>query len=97
MKGLTGILRPNGVFVECSYGNHGLASSKIPQTEEEKCVYLSSSKETQKNDKASIVYFNETITQKQFAWFLMNFNELDKKQQEFALDHFLENKLLNKK
>ena len=54
MKGLTGILRPNGEFLECDYSNHGLIAQDIPVEEEMECIYFSGSDDGE----SSVLYFN---------------------------------------
>ena len=76
--GISGILRPNGIFVPCSYKNHGEAASEIPENEGEFCIYLSSGLETLNKDEVSIIYFNEKITKSQLNWFLKNYFKIDK-------------------
>lgn len=85
--GISGILRPNGIFVSCSYKNHGEAAAKIPETEGEFCIYLSSGMETLCNEKISIIYFNEKIYKKQLYWLLRNFFKLDKLQRKQFLEY----------
>lgn len=85
--GISGILRPNGIFVPCSYKNHGEAASKIPEKEGEFCIYLSSGMETLNNENASIIYFNEKIYKKQLYWLFKNFFKLDKVQRKQFLKY----------
>lgn len=89
MAGLSGILRPNGIFVQCSYKNHGEAASKIPAEESDDCIYISSGEETKHSDAASIIYFNDTLTPAQAKWFLKNYTKLDKRQQELVKNYAL--------
>ena len=70
-KGITGILRPNGEFLMCSYGNHCVIATKIPKEEENDCIYFSS------DDNYSVIYFNENLTTKQFQWLVNNIDLLD--------------------
>lgn len=79
-KGITGVLRPNGQLLECSYGNHGVIAENIPIEEEMDCIYLSSSVESDNTDEMSILYFNNEISKEQLKWFFDNINRLDKKQ-----------------
>lgn len=92
MGGLSGILRPNGIFVPCSYKNHGEAASKIPEEESDECIYISSGQETKHCDDASIIYFNDTITASQVKWFFMNYNKLDKKQKQQVKEYVFKKK-----
>lgn len=89
MAGLSGILRPNGEFVPCSYKNHGEAASSIPMEESDDCIYISSGEETKHSDEASIIYFNDKLTSAQAKWFLKNFMKLDKKQREIVKNYVL--------
>lgn len=91
-KGLTGVLRPNGVFLSCTYGNHGVIAENIPIEEEMDCIYLSSSMETNLNDEQSLLYFNDEITKEQLMWFFKNINNLDDKQYSLWIS-FIKNKL----
>lgn len=92
MAGLSGILRPNGIFVPCSYKNHGEAASKIPEDESDECIYISSGQETKHSDEASIIYFNDKLTSSQAKWFLMNYNKLDKRQKEQVKEYIFKKK-----
>lgn len=76
MKGLTGILRPNGEFLECDYSNHGLIAQDIPVEEEMECIYFSGSDDGE----SSVLYFNKSITNQQLEWFMKNIYDLDKSQ-----------------
>lgn len=89
--GISGILRPNGVFVPCSYGNHGEAASEIPKKEEEFCIYLSSGMETLNDETVSIIYFNKIIYKKQIYWFIKNYFKLDKTQRKQLLKYISNN------
>lgn len=75
-NGLTGILRPTGEFISCSYGNHGTIAVTIPTEEELDCIYFSASD----NNKESILYLNENITKNQMKWFIGNLDNLDTNQ-----------------
>lgn len=79
-KGITGVLRPNGKLLSCTYGNHGVIAESIPLEEEMDCIYLSSSIETNNSDEMSLLYFNENITKEQLEWFIKNIDKLDNKQ-----------------
>lgn len=85
--GISGILRPNGNFISCSYGNHGNAASEIPKNESEYCIYLSSGMETLNDENVSIIYFNDKISKKQLKWFFKNFFKLDKTQKKQFLKY----------
>lgn len=78
--GLTGVLRPTGEFLACSYGNHGVIAKNIPQEEEMDCIYFSSSSENNGTDNYSIIYFNTEITKDQLTWIINNISKLDKAQ-----------------
>ena len=93
--GISGILRPNGIFVSCSYGNHGMASSEIPEKESEYCIYLSSGMETKNSDKESIIYFTEKMTKEQKKWFLRNYFKLDKVQRKYLWSYIYGNSYKN--
>ena len=77
MKGITGILRPNGEFISCDYGNHCVIAKNIPTKEEELCIYFSSSIKSIGTDKNSIIYFSNNITQEQLLWIIRNISKLD--------------------
>lgn len=81
-NGLTGILRPNGEFLECKCSEHYVIAKKIPKEEEEECIYLSSSE----ND--SLIYFSKTVTKAQEEWIRNNMDKFDDKQFEILLDYF---------
>lgn len=91
MKGVSGILRPDGVFISCSYGNHGQAASEITEEDMEISIYLSSGIETTETDESSIIYFNGEMTKEQKKWFFDNYDSLDKTQKKYFLD-FLQDK-----
>ena len=76
--GVIGILRANGEFIECNYGNHGVIAKAIPNEESETAIYFNSSKDLQQ----SILYLNNTITIEQLMWFEKNIDKLDKIQLE---------------
>lgn len=90
MYGITGILRPNGKFVDCNYGNHCAIAIEIPEEEGEFCIYLSSSYESLNNYDNSTIYFSETVTKAQLKWLMMNIDKLDKKQYEIWLKYINE-------
>lgn len=90
--GVSGILRPNGVFVPCSYKNHGEAASKIPPEEGEYCIYLSSGMETLNSQEASIIYFNDVIYKQQVQWFRKHFLELDNVQKKQFMEYMISKK-----
>lgn len=75
-NGLTGILRPTGEFIPCNYGNHGVISVTIPTEEELDCIYFSGSY----NNRESILYLNENLTNQQIKWFIENIDYLDETQ-----------------
>lgn len=91
MKGVTGILRPNGEFLSCDYSNHGIIASEIPIEEEMACIYFSGSEDGEN----SILYFNETITIHQLEWFFKNIYMLDKSQYSLWVS-FINNKIKSK-
>lgn len=88
MIGVTGVLRPNGEFISCSYGNHGEATKNIPPEEEEQCVYISSGMETKKSDQASVVYYPDEITPYQEQWLIIHFMQLDMVQRKQVMEFF---------
>ena len=90
--GISGILRPNGIFIPCSYKNHGEAASQIPEKESEYCIYLSSGMETLNKHEASINYFKEKIYKPQLYWLIKNFFKLDKVQRKLFINYLLESK-----
>lgn len=85
--GISGILRPNGKFISCSYGDHGKASSEIPEKEADCCIYLSSGMETLNDENVSIIYFNDKISKNQLHWFFKNFFKLDNTQKKQFLKY----------
>lgn len=80
MSGVTGILRPNGEFIDCEYGNHCVIAITIPKEEDELCIYFSSSIKSLGDDNNSIIYFSDTVTKEQLLWIMKNIEKLDKKQ-----------------
>lgn len=92
MVGLSGILRPNGIFIPCSYKKHGEAASNIPEEESDNCIYISSGQETKHSDDVSIIYFNDTITAQQTNWLFMNYSKLDEKQKKQFKEYIYKNK-----
>lgn len=88
MIGLSGVLRPSGEFIPCSYGNHGEATKNIPEEEEELCIYISSGMETKNNDEPSIVYFVDNITPQQEQWLIFNLMKLDMIQRKQVMEYF---------
>ena len=90
--GVSGILRPNGVFIPCSYGNHGLAAGMIPEKETEFCIYLSSGIEAGLDESSSLIYFNEKITRQQLQWLFIHYFKLDKTQRKALYKYIIHNK-----
>lgn len=80
MIGITGILRPNGIFVSCDYGSHCTIAVDIPKDEDDYCIYFSSSMKITGNAEKSIIYFCNEITINQLIWIIKNNNKFDKKQ-----------------
>ena len=95
MKGFTGILRPNGIFVSCDYGNHCTIAIDIPQEEEISCIYFSSSIKSMGNDNNSVIYFCEEVTKNQLLWIMENIDGLDDKQYEIWIDYIKKRSLIN--
>lgn len=87
-KGITGILRPNGEFLSCNYGNHGLIATTIPQEEEMSCIYFSSS------NIDSLLYLNDEITKEQLKWVIHHINEFDEEQCKIWKD-YMHNKIFS--
>lgn len=83
-KGLTGILRPNGEFIECEYEKHYYVALKIPKEEELSCIYFSSNVYDIKD---SLLFFSEDITKEQLKWFITNLDKLDKTQYEKWIEY----------
>lgn len=83
-SGLTGILRPNGIFVECDYGNHCEIAEKIDKSEEMDCIYFSSNLY---DIKSSLLYLNEDITNKQLMFFIKNIKSLDETQYKLWVEY----------
>ena len=76
-KGITGILRPNGTFVYCSYGKHCVISQSIPEEEGDLCAFFSSSMKADKNTRNSCVYLPTHLTRGQQRWIKSNYKYLD--------------------
>ena len=92
-KGLTGILRPNGEFLKCSYGNHGVIAKKIPVEEEMTCIYFSG----KHNRTNSLLYLNDEITIAQLKWIMKNIDSLDENQYNIWKQYISNNKYNIKK
>ena len=90
IKGLSGILRPNGTFVPCDYNNHGEAAAEIPIEEQEYCIYLSSG-ETKNDEGLSVIYYTEKPTRAQMLWLSNHYNELDLKQKYHYDEYIMKN------
>ena len=91
MSGITGILRPNGEFVSCNYGNHCTIAIDIPEEEGEFCIYLSSSFDSSLNSyENSTIYFPTTVTKAQLLWLMKNIDTLDVKQYEVWIKYINE-------
>lgn len=83
-KGLTGILRPNGEFLKCDYGNHCFIAKTIPKEEEMDCIYFSSNVE---NIKSSLLFFNKNPTKEQYLFIVKNLNNFDETQYCLWVDY----------
>ena len=95
-KGLTGILRPNGEFISCNYGNHGKITVNIPQEEEFLCIYFSGTEDNNTNKEfKSMLYLNDYITPKQLSWIAKNIDKLDETQYKIWIE-YIENSVLGK-
>lgn len=86
INGLTGLLRPNGVFLECSYGNHCVIAETIPIEEEMNCIYFSSNE----NVESSLLFFCDNPTKKQYQFIIQNLDKLDTTQYNLWIKYIKE-------
>lgn len=81
-EGISGLLKGNGEFIECEYGNHYSILNSMEYTEREKCITFSSSIKIWNNDNNSAIGWNREIgiTKHQYNWIIKNKDTFDNMQ-----------------
>lgn len=92
--GVSGILRPNGEFLKCNFGEHYTIADKIPQAEEYSCVVFSSRTLDEKGiDSAVYVDITVGVTHEQYEWIVSHKDDFDNVQLECFIGKILEGKI----
>ena len=79
-KGITGVLLPDGKFLDCTYKEHGVILKNLSPYQEKNSVYFSSA--NLNTDSESLVYFGEEVTSEQKRWIMLHYLKLDPVQQK---------------
>lgn len=74
-KGLTGVLLPDGTFLDCSYKEHGVILQNLSGYQEQNSIYFSSANLNPESE--SIVYFGLEVTPEQKRWLKWHSWQLD--------------------
>lgn len=74
-KGLTGVLLPDGKFLDCTYKEHGVILKNLSPYQEKTSIYFSSANLNPESE--SLVYFGEEMTSEQKRWMLFHYHKMD--------------------
>jgi len=79
--GICGILKPDGKFVKCKFGEHCKKLFKVPIQIREKCLWFSSPMNGNgSNSSVACENWDNGITQSQYNWVIKHKNCFDKGQ-----------------
>lgn len=84
-KGITGVLLPDGKFLDCTYKEHGVILKNLSPYQEKTSVYFSSA--NLNTESQSLVYFGEEVTSEQKRWILLHYLKLDPAQKKMLKEN----------
>ena len=84
-KGITGVLLPDGKFLDCTYKEHGVILRNLSPYQEKNSVYFSSA--NLNSESQSLVYFGEEVSSEQKRWIFLHYLKLDPLQKKMLKEN----------